>query len=171
MTPFIGFRVDTSCSSFLQVDWYCCNVGSYHALRAIDPSIGVADDEDVKRWVVDEDAVVAGAVAKAVGADGLDALVEHFTSKSELLSAAKLQWAMANAGPFLDEERMKAALTLIDDNGVDMNAPFGYNRADELGKELLKLPMVSAVTTATSEEGQGSSLTVTFGDNDGDLHL
>ena len=60
-------------------------------------------------------------------------------------------------------------VTLIDDNGVDMNAPFGYNRADELGKELLKLPMVSAVTTATSEEGQGSSLTVTFGDNDGDL--
>ena len=58
----------------LQVDWYCCNVGPYHAMRAMDPSVGVADDEDIKRWVVDEDGVVAGAVAKAVGMDGLDAL-------------------------------------------------------------------------------------------------
>ena len=50
-----------------QVDWYCCNVGPYHAMRAMDPSVEVTDDEDIKRWVVDEDAVVAKAVAKAVG--------------------------------------------------------------------------------------------------------
>ena len=117
MASFICFGVDTL---FLwQVDWYCCNVGSYHAKLAMDPSKGVADDEDIKRWVVDEDAVVAGAVAKAVGLAGLDVLVEHFTSKSELLSAAKLQWAIANAaGTFLDEEPVKAALALIDDNGL-----------------------------------------------------
>ena len=97
-----------------QVDWYCCNVGPYHAMRAMDPSVGVADDEDIKRWVVDEDAVVAGAVAKAVGTDGLEALVEHFTSEGEVLSAAKLQWATACEGVFIDGERMKAALALID---------------------------------------------------------
>ena len=96
-----------------QVDWYCCNVGPYHAMRAMDPSVGVADDEDIKRWVVDEDGVVAGAVAKAVGTDGLEALVEHFTSEGELLSAAKLQWAIACGGTFVDEGRMKAALALI----------------------------------------------------------
>ena len=98
----------------MQVDWYCCNVGPYHAMRAMDPSVGVADDEDIKRWVVDEDGVVAGAVAKAVGMDGLDALVEHFTSEGELLSAAKLQWAIACGGTIVDEGRMKAALALID---------------------------------------------------------
>ena len=83
-------------------------------MRAMDPSVGVADDEDIKRWVVDEDAVVAGAVAKAVGADGLESLVEHFTSEGELLSAAKLQWAIARDGTVVDEGRMKAALALID---------------------------------------------------------
>ena len=104
----------SSCSLLLQVDWYCCNVGPYHAMRAMDPSVGVADDEDIKRWVVDEDGVVAGAVAKAVGTDGLEALVEHFTSEGEVLSAAKLQWAIACGGVLVDEGRMKAALALID---------------------------------------------------------
>ena len=83
-------------------------------MRAMDPSVGVADDEDIKRWVVDKDAVVVGAVAKAVGMDGLEALVERFTSEGEVLSAAKLQWAIANSGIFVDEGRMKAALALID---------------------------------------------------------
>ena len=67
-------------------------------MRAMDRSVGVADDEDIKRWVV----------------DGLEALVEHFTSEGELLSAAKLQWAIACGGTFVDEGRMKAALALID---------------------------------------------------------
>ena len=102
----------------LQVDWYCCNVGPYHAMRAMDPSVGLAGDEDIKRWVVDEDGVVAGAVAKALGTDGLEALVEHFTSEGELLSAAKLQWAIACGGTLVDKGRMKAALALIDNNGL-----------------------------------------------------
>ena len=83
-------------------------------MRAMDPSVGVADDEDIKRWVVDEDAVVAGAVAKALGVDGLEALVQHFTSEGEPLSAAKLQWTLAAVGALVDEGRMKAALALID---------------------------------------------------------
>ena len=57
---------------------------------------------------------MAEAVAKAVGADGLEALVEHFTSEGELLSAAKLQWAIASGGYLVDEGRMKAALAMID---------------------------------------------------------
>ena len=93
---------------------YCCNVGAYHVTAAMDPSVRVADDEDIKRWVADEDAVVAGAVGKALGKEGLEALVEYFTSKGEVLSAAKLQWAIANSGTLVDEERMKAALALID---------------------------------------------------------
>ena len=109
----------SSCSLLLQVDWYCCNVGPYHAMRAMDPSVGVADDEDIKRWVVDEDAVVAKAAANAVGAHGLNALVEHFTSEGELLSAAKLQWAIASVGTLVDEGRMKAALALIDGLATD----------------------------------------------------
>ena len=83
-------------------------------MRAMDPSVGVTDDEDIKRWVVDEDGVVAATVAKAVRADGLDVLVEHFTSEGEPLSAAKLQWAIACSSSFVDQGRMKAALALID---------------------------------------------------------
>ena len=120
----------------LQVDWYCCNVGPYHAMRAMDRSVGVADDEDVKRWVVDEDAVVAGAVAKAVGPDGLDALVEHFTSEGEPLSAAKLQWAIACDGALVDEERMKAALALVD------------GLATKEAQQLVSVPVCCPVSTA-----------------------
>ena len=83
-------------------------------MRAMNPSVGVADDEDIKRWVVDEDAVVAGAIAKAVGMDGLEALVERFTSEGKPLSAAKLQWAIAKSVTHVDEGCMKAALALID---------------------------------------------------------
>ena len=122
--------------SLLQVDWYCCNVGPYHAMRAMDPSVGVADDEDIKRWVVDEDGVVAGAVAKAVGMDGLEALVEHFTSEGEVLSAAKLQWAIACNGAFVDEGRMKAALALID------------GLATEEAQQLVSAPPCRSVNTA-----------------------
>ena len=105
-------------------------------MRAMDPSVGVANDEDIKRWVVDEDAVVAGAVAKAVGSDGLDALVEHFTSEGELLWAAKLQWAIANSGALVDEGRMKAALALID------------GLATEEAQQLVSVPPCCPVSTA-----------------------
>ena len=105
-------------------------------MRAMDPSVGVADDEDVKRWVVDEDAVVAGVVAKAVGIDGLEALVEHLTSEGELLSAAKLQWTIARGATLVDEGRMKAALALID------------GLATEESQQLVSVPPCCPASTA-----------------------
>ena len=105
-------------------------------MRAMDPSVGVADDEDIKRWVVDEDVVVAGAVAKAVGMDGLEALVEHFTSEGEVLSAAKLQWAIACGATIVDEGRMKAALALI------------HGLATEEAQQLVSVPPCCPVSTA-----------------------
>ena len=79
------------------------------------------------------------SLAKAVGADGLEALVEHFTSEGEVLSAAKLQWAIAcgwtrkadNWANFVDEGRMKAALALIDDNEL----------ATQEAQQLVSLPL------------------------------
>ena len=35
-----------------EVDWYCCNVGSFHVRQAMDPSKGV-DDENIKRRLLE----------------------------------------------------------------------------------------------------------------------
>ena len=54
MLDCVSVLIELAClfCLLLQVDWYCCNVGPYHAMRAMDPSVGVADDdEDIKRWV------------------------------------------------------------------------------------------------------------------------
>ena len=61
----------------------------------MDPSVGVAEDEDVRRWLLSEDRVLVRAVANAVGMDGLSTLVRNFGSKGEWLQAAKVEWACA----------------------------------------------------------------------------
>ena len=103
-----------------EVDWYCCNVGRYHVRQAMNPSVGVAEDEDVKRWVLDEDSVVVRAVASAVGMEGLSTLVAHFLQEELWLHAARVEWAAAETAPGggalgeTGKERMRAALALIE---------------------------------------------------------
>ena len=74
-----------------EIDWYCCNIGAFHVTRAMDPSLRVAEQDDIKRWVLVEDRVLVRAVAKAVGADELVQLVAHFTGRQEPLKAAKVR--------------------------------------------------------------------------------
>jgi hypothetical protein len=59
----------------------------------------------------------------------------------------------------------------VDDAGMDLVAPYGGNRPNELTKQLALLPMVSSVTGASSgfSDSNGMSITVTFNDGDGDL--
>ena len=63
----------------------------------MDPSVGVTQGVHVKRWVLVPDTVVAKAVAVAVGVPSLESLVAHFKEHGELLSAAKVEFAIATA--------------------------------------------------------------------------
>eukprot|EP00935_MAST-01C_sp_MAST-1C-sp1_P001514 g1514.t1 len=77
-----------------EIDWYSCNVGSYHVRRARDPAVGVAEDENIKRWVLLEDSVLMRAAALAVGTDELMELVKHFLGGNKLFQAAKTEFAI-----------------------------------------------------------------------------
>ena len=36
-----------------EVDWYACNVGSFHIKQSMDPAVALVQNEDVKRWLFD----------------------------------------------------------------------------------------------------------------------
>ena len=77
----------------------------------------VAEDENVRQWVLESDRVLVRAVAVAVGAEGLAKLTARFLQEEAYLDAAKVHWAAA-AGQLQDSEagraNTKAALALID---------------------------------------------------------
>jgi hypothetical protein len=77
-----------------EVDWYVCNVGSFHIKQSMDQSVPVTDNEDVARWMMLNDTVLFHQTALAVGEEALKALVAHFTDRSQQLEAAKAQWAI-----------------------------------------------------------------------------
>ena len=108
---------------FVALSRYCCNVGSYHVSRASDPSVAVAEDENIRRWVLNEDGVIVRAVATAVGAEGLSMLVEYFLRSESFLYAAKVESAAAAAAPggmFGKDAhaRVTAALALIEEHSL-----------------------------------------------------
>ena len=35
-----------------EVDWYACNVGSFHIKQSMDPTVSLVQNEDVKRWLI-----------------------------------------------------------------------------------------------------------------------
>jgi hypothetical protein len=60
-----------------EVDWYVCNVASYHVKQSIDPSLLLMENEDLKRWLLLDDEMLMRAVAVAVGQVDLESLVAH----------------------------------------------------------------------------------------------
>ena len=108
---------------FVVLSRYCYNVGSYHVSRASDPSVAVAEDENVRRWVLNEDRVIVRAVATAVGAEGLSTLVRYFLRSKSFLYAAKVESAAAAAAPGgmlgkAAHARLTAALALIEEKSL-----------------------------------------------------
>jgi hypothetical protein len=77
-----------------EVDWYACNVGSFHIKQSMDRSVSVMENEDVIRWMVLNDTVLFQQTALALGEETLESLVAHFTNKSQWVEAAKAQWAV-----------------------------------------------------------------------------
>jgi hypothetical protein len=77
-----------------EVDWYACNVGSFHIKQSMDGSVPVAENKDVARWLMVEDTVLFQQTALAVGEEELEALVAHFAGSKQWVEAAKARWAV-----------------------------------------------------------------------------
>jgi hypothetical protein len=77
-----------------EVDWYVCNVGSFHVKQSMDRSVPVAENKDVARWLMVDDAVLFQQTALAVGEEELEALVAHNADRSQWVEAAKARWAV-----------------------------------------------------------------------------
>ena len=85
--------------------------------------MAVAEDENIRRWVLNEDRVIVRAVATAVGAEGLSTLVQYFLRSESFLYAAKVESAAAAAAPGgmigkNGHARLTAALSLIEEKSL-----------------------------------------------------
>ena len=93
-------------------------MGPFHARKSMDPSISVAEDELLLRWLLGPDVVLARAAAIAAPDNELEMLVDHFQARKEWISAAKIRWASARSlmwhGSFVEANtHSQAALSLI----------------------------------------------------------
>jgi hypothetical protein len=77
-----------------EVDWYVCNVGSFHIKQSMDRSVPVTENKDVVRYMMVNDTVLFQQTALAVGEGELEVLVAHFADRSQWLEAAKTRWAV-----------------------------------------------------------------------------
>ena len=77
-----------------EVDWYACNVGSFHVKQSLDASVAVVESEEVKGWLLLDEKVMSQQAALAVGQDGLEELCGHYTEEGELVDAAKTKWSV-----------------------------------------------------------------------------
>jgi hypothetical protein len=77
-----------------EVDWYVCNVGSFHIKQSIDQSVQVTENQDFVRYLMLTDTVLFQQTALAVGKTELEALVAHFAGMSRWVEAAKARWAV-----------------------------------------------------------------------------
>jgi hypothetical protein len=77
-----------------EVDWYVCNVGSFHLKQSMNQSVPVTENEDVARYLMLDDLVLFQQTALAVGEKELEVLAAHFTDKSQWLEAAKVRYAV-----------------------------------------------------------------------------
>jgi hypothetical protein len=98
-----------------EVDWYICNVASYHVKQSMDPSLPLVANEDVKRLLLTDDETIVRAAAVAVGMAELELLLEHCIAAEEWIEAAKVAWVvgMVSGGSDDNTRHGKAALDLL----------------------------------------------------------
>jgi hypothetical protein len=77
-----------------EVDWYVCNVGSFHIRQSIDQTIPVTENEDIARYLMLDDTVLFQQTALASGEEELEVLVAHFVAKRQWVEAAKARYAV-----------------------------------------------------------------------------
>jgi hypothetical protein len=100
-----------------EVDWYVCNVGSFHIKQSIDRSVPVTENEDVARYLMLSDTVLFQQTALAVGEEELNALSAHFADKSQWVEAAKSRWAVYFVSSSPSLAMMDAVMELLEKCG------------------------------------------------------
>jgi hypothetical protein len=97
-----------------EVDWYVCNVASYHVKQSMDPSLALMENEDLKRLLLLDDETIVRAAAVAVGMSGLEMLLAHYSAAEEWIEAAKVAWAAGMVSAGSDRKKHgKSALDLL----------------------------------------------------------
>jgi hypothetical protein len=121
-----------------EVDWYTCNVGSFHIKQSMDRSVPVTENEDVVRWIMLNDTVLFQQTALAVGEEALGALVAHFIDRSQWVEAAKARWAVYFVSSSQSLEMMDEVMELLEKCGptrtssalqleLDVISSYNYN--------------------------------------------
>jgi hypothetical protein len=98
-----------------EVDWYVCNVASYHVKQSMDPSVPLVDNGDLRRWLLLDDEGVSQAAAAAAGVAELELLVAQYNAGEEWFEAAKVSKAMSMVSASMADRLRdgKAALDLL----------------------------------------------------------
>jgi hypothetical protein len=98
-----------------EVDWYVCNVASYHVKQSIDPSVPLVKNEDLRRWLLLGDEAITRAAAAAAGMVELEVLVAHYSAGEEWFEAAKVSQAMQMVSAAIADrlKHGKAALGML----------------------------------------------------------
>jgi hypothetical protein len=110
-----------------EVDWYVCNVASYHVKQSMDPSLTLVENDDLQRWLQVDDELIVRAVAAAMGMAELDLLLAGYSAAEEWFKASKVAWAMGMVSvdrpTFL--KHAKAALDFLQRAGSATTAELG----------------------------------------------
>jgi hypothetical protein len=77
-----------------EVDWYVCNVGSFHIQQTMDSVVPLVENADALRWILVDDTVLSRQVALAVGEEELEKLVAHSVSQGLWFEGAKIKLAI-----------------------------------------------------------------------------
>jgi hypothetical protein len=97
-----------------EIDWYVCNVASYHVKQSMDPSLALVGNEDLKRLMLLDDETIVRAAAVVVGLSELESLLTHYSAAEECVEAAKVAWVMGMVSTGSDRSKhAKSALDLL----------------------------------------------------------
>jgi hypothetical protein len=130
-----------------EVDWYVCNVGSFHIKQSMDRSVPVTENEEVARYLMLSDTVLFQQTALAVGEEELVALSAHFAGKSQWVEAAKSRWAVYFVSSSPSVAMMDEVMELLEKCGPTRTS----------GALQLELDVISSVKYQWSKYTPGSA--------------
>jgi hypothetical protein len=143
-----------------EVDWYVCNVGSFHIKQSMDRSVPVVEDTDVARWLMVEDTVLFQQTALAVGGEELEALAAHFAHRNQWVEAAKARWAVYYVSSSQAVEMMDEVVELLEKCGptrtsgalqLELDVIGAYKYQGRYGSGTAERTQISARVTELSQ--------------------
>jgi hypothetical protein len=136
-----------------EVDWYTCNVGSFHIKQSIDQSVSVTENHDVVRWLMLNDTVLFQQTALALGEEALEALVAHFTDRGQFAEGAKARWAIYFVSSSPSLAMMDEVMELLEKCGPTRTS----------GAMQLELDVISSIQYNTTKYVTGSAARAQLG--------